>query len=69
MNKQDIDNLRNFFTLCLRDGIQSFEVDGKEYMLESERCIDGIIEVILSAPTEEQQEKLRQAEQYSAVAA
>lgn len=62
MQQKQIELLRRFYLKCLNSsGCYCFEVEGTVYILESEACVQELVNAVLVAPKEIQQFRLQQA--------
>lgn len=62
MQPKQIELLQRFYMKCYNSsGCYCFEVEGKAYILESEPCVQELVNAILVASKEVQQSRLSQA--------
>ncbi len=65
MNQTHINLLRQFYTRCANvSGCYCFEINGHAHVLESEACVEELINAVLLAPKDVQDFRLNQAEHW-----
>ena len=65
MNQTHINLLRQFYTRCFNSsGCYCFEVNGYAHILESEACVEELINAVLLAPKAVQESRIKQAEHW-----